>query len=741
MTRAGGEGGTGPRRVGLVVIHGVGETGPGEALNPVVEKLSVIDRGYTFETRNSFSQLAEIRDDFERTPTAGLSVPGSWPVVERAGQHDSGVTINAVELYWADTTRLGAGRLDTVLGLFRVIFESQHLFYAMLSRHRESLASAVRWILLIAAWMLRGPIAALTIVTSAFCTLFLFEPSFLRLGIRDDGILHDVLPAFLKNGISVEAQFTAVMAAAFLSAVWAFDRIRRTKDLSWYDLVFWVGAISLALGGLSLSGHMPQFLAAFPNMSSPLFSTWQPGTPSDCLAGGTTERIYVCGLYNIIIWGWRIWGILLLICTALMFFTMRNSVLFSRMSTSIGILILQFMLWTTVVVSLLYFMLNRAESNALLSTLLSSEAALPLRSGYGNDPRYAELFTLPDIRPDWIARFKFVYITTTFALIGLLFGGALLMKRRRRCALKRLKGLQGPALEEQLHANYKAMPRFLFNAGLIRFLIATFAGVMALVFFQKQVETNNIFVAFRGVLIPVAATIAVLVPMIFGPVITNVVHIARDLIDHHFRPEIETGAQFLPRFFKFKARQPRRERIDNRLIKIIEERVNKWNCDDVIFVAHSQGSVIAYDYLIFREAKQSRLGKASLQFLTFGSPLGTLYQTYFDEYVSKAPVPFEIAVRLKRWINIYRVDDYIGGRIEAPPGLVISNRIAPPGVHVHTDYWSEDYLAYALDELILNRRPELKVDDPASWPRRMPELKAPAYPSGIEQASYAMPGE
>lgn len=452
------------------------------------------------------------------------------------------------------------------------------------------------------------------------------------------------------------------------------------------------------------------------------------------------ERTYVCGLYNIIIWGWRLWGVLLLMCTVLMVFAMGNSTLYIRMSTSIGILILQFMLWTTVVVSLLYFMLNRAESNALLSSLLSFDAAAALRDGYADDPRYAELFTLPNIRPDWIARFKFIYVTTTFALIGLMFGGAVLMRRRRRRAFNGVTGLEGHALEEQLNVNYRAMPRFLFNGGLVKFLIVTFLVVMALVFFQKQVETNNFFAAFRGVLMPVAAVIALVVPLAFGPVITNVVHIARDLIDHHYLPGIETGAQVLPKFFKFTSRQPRRDRIENRLIKIIEDRVNTWNCDDVIFVAHSQGSVIVYDYLIFREAKQCRLGRADLALLTFGSPLGTIYQTYFDEYVSKAPVPFEIAARLKRWINIYRVDDYIGGRIEPPPGLAISNRVAPPGLHAHTDYWSEEYLATALDELILKRRPDLKANDPASWPRQMPGLTSRQSPGVAKEATHAIAG-
>ena len=741
---------TARRRVGLVVIHGVGEAEPGECLNPLFDNLQAFDPDYEMSQGSAYFRLNEFDDDPAGAKRSDAEPAPTWPVVYRQGCHASGIEIDAVEMYWADTTKLGAGQLDTVLGLFRVIFESQHLFYAMLNRSRDSAAAFVRGILLVAAWMLRGPIAALTIVTSAFCYAFLFGPEFVRTYVDD------------------RAQFIAVQALIFGGSIWLFSRIKKTKDLSWYDLVFWLGAISAVLIAMTLSGLLEPALTRVPSLKSTLFGLLPPVSEPDCSANRGLAPLYVCGLYRCIIWSWRFFGGLLLVCLAVLLFVRikahktSDKTLYERMSTSIAILMLQFMLWTTIVVSILYPMLNRAEGNKAIGELVvevhklvgepqfsrlqdqfkgnvldraAPNAAVQKLAGKPEvspkqkdeaNPNVVELFSLPNVYPDWISRFKFVYVVTTFAVLGLIFGGVCLLRKRRRQAHAGLEGLEGEDLEDRLHANARTMPRFLFNSKLVTFLIATFLILITLVAFQPLIEDNELFRGFRSFFLPGAALIALIVPMFFGPVITNVVHIARDLIDHHFRPDLETASTFLPRFFRFKSREPRRDRINARLIKLLDQFVKPQQFDDVIFVAHSQGSVIAYEYLLKHEAKYQGLGNARLWLLTFGSPLGTIYQTYFDDYAKPYPVPHGTAARLRRWINIYRVDDYIGGRIEAPPGLSVVNRIMEPGPHMHTNYWTENKIAEALDEMIQQRSKPQIWHDPGSWPRTMPELWVPS---------------
>jgi hypothetical protein len=104
--------------------------------------------------------------------------------------------------------------------------------------------------------------------------------------------------------------------------------------------------------------------------------------------------------------------------------------------------------------------------------------------------------------------------------------------------------------------------------------------------------------------------------------------------------------------------------------------------------------------------------------VTFGSPLGPLYQKYFHEYASRVPAARELATRLRCWINLYRVDDYIGGRISPPPGLLIDNRAM--GLGGHTSYWSEPEIADALDSIIAG----------TAWPPPLPagrDASAPSY--------------
>ena len=44
-------------------------------------------------------------------------------------------------------------------------------------------------------------------------------------------------------------------------------------------------------------------------------------------------------------------------------------------------------------------------------------------------------------------------------------------------------------------------------------------------------------------------------------------------------------------------RWPRRERIRRRLLQVLDALAKRGNYDKIVFLAHSQGSVVIYDYL------------------------------------------------------------------------------------------------------------------------------------------------
>ena len=95
--------------------------------------------------------------------------------------------------------------------------------------------------------------------------------------------------------------------------------------------------------------------------------------------------------------------------------------------------------------------------------------------------------------------------------------------------------------------------------------------------------------------------------------------------------------------------------------------------------AHSQGSVIAADTL-------SDLRDPRATLVTLGSPIASLYESFLD-----IKPGLWIAGTHQRWINFFRVGDYIGGSISRAN---VDRAIGPGG---HTNYWDDPAFKQALD--------------------------------------------
>lgn len=101
----------------------------------------------------------------------------------------------------------------------------------------------------------------------------------------------------------------------------------------------------------------------------------------------------------------------------------------------------------------------------------------------------------------------------------------------------------------------------------------------------------------------------------------------------------------------------------------------------VVVAAHSQGTVIAL------RALQSLDLPVAL--FTFGSPLGTLYRTFFPAHFNS--VLADSPERLVAWANLWRVTDPIGGAIHARIDLPEQ---PDPRSRVHGGYWYRDEPVY-----------------------------------------------
>jgi len=680
-------------RIGLVVVQGVGDTEPGYCVNALLDTLAATRPGYSVLPANEFNRIAE----------PGVEDPAPvFPVIRRGGRHTSGVDIEAVEVHLADLAAMGSGRVDTMLGLFRVIFESHHLVDAMLSRSLGLMAVVVRTILWFSAWLLRGPIAGLTVATSLICAVYLYEPKWLGIDRFDAGL-----------------QFIVVQTALCAAGLYLGYRIVKGQDYSWYDAAFWLVFTSAALVVLAANGALIPLTDLFPPLK--VRGAQIAMETSNCLPSDPLAACYVNGLYRVIIYGWRFWGALILVATLLLLTALggkRRSGDPSRLaalSTSVGILIMQFLLWTTIVVTIIYTMLTRAETGSSLQAVRDAVLSAVREKRIAVDNPILPYLQVPDLKLEWIARFKFIYAAAALTVMAFLLGAWLLMKIRRYRARTGLDDLE--------HTS-RTMPRLLFNPWLVALLIGSFVIVLTFVFFQPEMESSHAFISFRSFVLPLAAVAALLVPLSFGHRVANVIQIARDLIDHNYRPTLEAAMFFIPARFRPASERPRRARIQERLKLVLKTFVQHQGYDGVIFLAHSQGSIVAYDYLRDNGPVYPELGDAAPALLTFGSPLGTIYQKYFHEYAASHPVPHGIAARLKCWINLYRVDDYIGGRVIAPSGLRVDNHVMGPGGH--TGYWTEPAVAEALDAILTG-----KVADATKPPPLPPLLASPS-------ASYAV---
>lgn len=143
------------------------------------------------------------------------------------------------------------------------------------------------------------------------------------------------------------------------------------------------------------------------------------------------------------------------------------------------------------------------------------------------------------------------------------------------------------------------------------------------------------------------------------------------------------------------------------------------NYDSIVIVSHSQGTVVATDFLRYlRHRVPERLAELPpIHLLTMGSPLRQLYAWRFPFLYAWAsapagqagPLPDECGVA--RWINIYGSGDYVGRNLwtsadraaeEPPRTAAAAPRDVCLGPQAHTHYFDRDQtvVGRTTDELI-----------------------------------------
>ncbi len=89
---------------------------------------------------------------------------------------------------------------------------------------------------------------------------------------------------------------------------------------------------------------------------------------------------------------------------------------------------------------------------------------------------------------------------------------------------------------------------------------------------------------------------------------------------------------------------------------------------NLVVVSHSQGTMIAIESLNDPELSWLNNCFSSVTLVTMGSPLKHLYQHYFQHVYPRLNQPFwsQLRKQTDRWVNIYRIDDYVGRELDFP---------------------------------------------------------------------------
>ena len=150
----------------------------------------------------------------------------------------------------------------------------------------------------------------------------------------------------------------------------------------------------------------------------------------------------------------------------------------------------------------------------------------------------------------------------------------------------------------------------------------------------------------------------------------------------------------------------------------------------LLIISHSQGTVIALDELNedsqnYPRRLHNRDTDVAVTWVTMGSPIAHLYQYYFpscyppfhegmgntDGSVRVASYWNNLVMRVDRWVNLYRADDFVGTTMGLGDEMVLRHRSGKAGGELyfseqcvghggHGNYWSDTEVLRVLGELL-----------------------------------------
>ena len=651
--------------VGVIVIHGVGDCEPGWISHYVVDRLRA--RCEALKPQE-FSEAYQLED-------RGRTKPGSFfPAYVRRASLGEGRPISFLELYWADLSKTTAGPFYYILAALRLFYEAPFILaHSFMHQNKSGYHYVLKRLVLAATWLLRWPIAGMN--TTAFvCSIAVIA-------------LHK---ADLLGVVPLPVTLCAILAVlailGFAIAHWRMHHDLWLTDVSFATGLFSIIAIAFIF---VLNAVMPARLLA---------------TPDAYLALALPPILYIWVLWSAVIAA----AIVMLVPVYLKRLVgLKPKVDFplARPAAALGLVLLQGLIWKVLVTPPSQTLIQQIAAIRDIHSVPGARLLPLLGAGLNTcaDLTFAPVRVVcqafekapEDVLADAVTRLQgvFVYNSLLALYTVALFIGIIVV----RLALAWLPGLS-------IATKNRWMPRVIMSQSIILFL---FAGSLFNLYiyggklYENEVFLNNLPGLRSFWLWPPLITMVMVVAYFFNAfqvVSASIIHIFRDIVDHQYYPRFDSLKFIMPKAIRTKSRWPRRARVQERLNVLVEQLVRGRGFDRIVMVAHSQGSVILYEYLQSQEDNEDFAGMQRLDVVTVGSPLTHLYQYYFDEYGRAHPTPQAMNPLLASWTNLWRLDDPIGNKVNIVVGGFVQN--IELGLGGHVDYWREDRVCDAILDAI-----------------------------------------
>jgi len=636
------------------------------------------------ETYSRASGVHDVRD-----PGSSKSFK-SWKSFARQW-HVGGREVLFSELFWADMSRVGYTIPSRFFALLQLFLESPYILgQAMLKDSRGGLFGLAKFLIMAAIWLMRWPIAGLNVAVFVPAILAIIFIELSRFFAIDTG---NWLPVFVV---------VVLLALAFVCSSLHRRMLHRKVGLS-----------DLSLAGVYGCAFMLFLLLIGLARSSDGF-----GQPDKYLMYGVT----------LVIFAWLIWSAVTTCAIAVLglIWLKRLTVPFGRTRQRLArpAAALSLTLILGIVLKLILPVLGLFVIALLVPNALNNPSECPMSLAFTDaiSGMLSPLCALAAMKPLLLAVSLMNGVSILLVLVAI--GGV--YSARASFVRRHPKGQPWTDLRLPRVIASKFLVAMLFSGALLNFnAIVVFGaadfGIVGDIF--KLVED-----------FPIDPALAIIGLIIFGFLLSriveasdNFVHVGRDLVDHQYDPKGKEGSRSLPSFIRrrrglkenARIRFRRRLRIQWRLEALINEVVAYWNVDRLIFVAHSQGTVIMHDYLMNHDDLLRRLHETDrylynlkkIDVVTVGSPLNHLYRHYFhdydrDRYTPKPKNndkvlkerPENLMSHVASWTNMWRADDPVGQDIDLPIDFPINNIGLAPGGHV--DYWKEHEVCQLLWGLI-----------------------------------------